>query len=263
MKFYILTCAAVLSENGMFNSPDVSVKLFLSPVEAQLEMLQQMESEKKEALANGFTITEESLYQTSALLSYKNVSQSDLVWDITEQDIPVSAYATREDNICFITDFVMANGHPKDDGTTVLDIPNRAKRVCVGGWLGDNNETVKALIFDGETLIVSSEYDIDHDTDQLPSDDLDEIRNFLAENADLIKGLHEYYQPELIATKDVPDGLASFQAFPTKEDCRTWMDRHGYLEGEYEILSYSDDDIEDVTILNGDGDVIYCIEDTE
>ena len=262
MKFYILTCAAVLSENGKFNSPDVSVKLFLSPVEAQLEMLQQMESEKKEALANGYTITEESLYQTSALLSYKNVSQSDLVWDITEQDIPVSAYSTREDNIRFITDFVKTNGRHKGDNTIVLEMPRGDKTVCVGGWLGEINETVEGLILDGETLIVSSEY-INYDTDQLPSDDLDEIRNFLAENADFIKAIQEYYQPELIVTKDVPDGLASFQAFPTKEDCRKWMDRHGYLEGEYEILSYSGDDIEDPTILNGDGDVIYCSEDNK
>ena len=261
MKFYILTRTAVLSENGVFNTPDVWVKLFLSPVEAQLEMLQQMESEKKEALANGFTITEDSLYQTSALLSYRNVSQSDLVWDITQQDIPVSAYATREDNIRFITDFVKANGLPKER-PTVLDMPGREKRVCVGGWLGENNETVDGLILDGETLIVSGEY-CNYDTDKLPSDDLDEIRNFLAENADFIKAIQEYYQPELITTKDVPDGLASFQAFPTKEDCRTWMDRHGYIEGEYEILSYSGDDIEDPTILNGDGDVIYCSEDNK
>lgn len=261
MNFYILTCAAVLSENGKFNTPDVSVKLFLSPVEAQLEMLQQMESEKKEALANGYTITEESLYQTSALLSYKNVSQSDLVWDITQQDIPVSAYATREDNIRFITDFVKTNGRRKEK-VIVLEMPRGDKTVCVGGWQGADNETVNGLFLDGETLFVSGEY-CNYDTDQLPSDDLDEIRNFLAENADFIKAIQKYYQPELIVTKDVPDGLASFQAFPTKEDCRTWMDRHGYHEGEYEILSYSGDDIEDPTILNGDGDVIYCSEDAE
>lgn len=69
-----------------------------------------------------------------------------------------------------------------------------------------------------------------------------------------------YYQPELIATKDIPQEIASFMVFPTKEDCKTFMDKAGYLEGEYEILTYQDDDIEEPTFLNGDGEDISAVE---
>ncbi len=72
-----------------------------------------------------------------------------------------------------------------------------------------------------------------------------------------------YYQPELINTKDIPEEIASFMVFPTEEDCKTFMDRSGYLEGEYEIYEYHDDDIEEPTFLNGDGEDISAVETEE
>lgn len=65
-----------------------------------------------------------------------------------------------------------------------------------------------------------------------------------------------YYQPELIKTKDVPPELSSFHVFATEEDLKTFMDRKGYLEAEYEIKSYSEDDIEDPTFVAADGTIM-------
>lgn len=69
-----------------------------------------------------------------------------------------------------------------------------------------------------------------------------------------------YYQPELVATNDVPNGLFSFQVFPTREDCIEWMTRNGYLEDEYKIFEYHDEDIEDPTFLNGLGEDMRAVE---
>lgn len=55
----------------------------------------------------------------------------------------------------------------------------------------------------------------------------------------------KYYQPEMLATGDVPSGLASFHVFRTRQECILWMESLGYAPATYEIKVYSGDDIED------------------
>lgn len=72
-----------------------------------------------------------------------------------------------------------------------------------------------------------------------------------------------YYQPieyfddgVNIGWGDIPDELASFIAFASKEDAEYWLKEHGYEPGDFNIAEYHDDDIEDVVIIDGDGDVV-------
>ena len=75
-----------------------------------------------------------------------------------------------------------------------------------------------------------------------------------------------YYQPELYYDDgtnigwELSEGLFSFQAFPSREECETWLEDNGYEPGECVIHEYHGDDIEGVTILDGNGDVIYIEE---
>jgi len=76
-----------------------------------------------------------------------------------------------------------------------------------------------------------------------------------------------YYQPEWyhddgtnIDYGGTPDELASFCAFPTREDCEDWLRNHDYEPGDFCIHEYHDDDIEEVTLINGDGDYLVRIE---
>ena len=77
-----------------------------------------------------------------------------------------------------------------------------------------------------------------------------------------------YYQP--IAYFDdgtninwggTPEELFSFQAFISREDCEQWLKDHDYNPGDFNIAEYHDDDIEEVTLLDVNGDVIPRIED--
>ena len=77
-----------------------------------------------------------------------------------------------------------------------------------------------------------------------------------------------YYQPERysddgtnIEYGGMPDELFSFQAFRTEEECRQWLINHDYNPGDFCIHEYCNDDIEDVTLIDEDGDVIPRIED--
>ena len=72
-----------------------------------------------------------------------------------------------------------------------------------------------------------------------------------------------YYQPieyfddgVNIGWGDVPDGLWDFQAFASREDAEYWLKEHGYESGNFNITEYHDDDIEDVVIIDGDGNVV-------
>ena len=73
-----------------------------------------------------------------------------------------------------------------------------------------------------------------------------------------------YYQPEFYSDDStnieyggLPEGLFSFQAFPTREECEEWLMDNGYNAADFVIHEYHGDDIEGVTILDGDGDIIY------
>lgn len=77
-----------------------------------------------------------------------------------------------------------------------------------------------------------------------------------------------YYQPDRyyddgtnVEYLGIPEDLFSFQAFRSEEECIAWLENNGYEPGDFTIHEYSDDDIEDVVIIDEYGDVIPKIED--
>ena len=77
-----------------------------------------------------------------------------------------------------------------------------------------------------------------------------------------------YYQPDryyddgtTVEYLGMPEGLFSFQAFRSEEECIAWLEKNGYEPEDFTIHEYSDDDIEGVTIIDEYGDVIPKIED--
>ena len=60
---------------------------------------------------------------------------------------------------------------------------------------------------------------------------------------------------------NLPDGLFSFQAFLSEDDCIAWLENNGYNPDDFTIHEYHDNDIEEVTLLYPDGSVITRIED--
>lgn len=90
----------------------------------------------------------------------------------------------------------------------------------------------------------------------LPYDDLILILGEIESNLDAIKYSQQYFQPELESTGDVPDELASFEVFTSKEDVKKWMNANGYILTPYRILSYSGDEIEEPTFIDAEGKAI-------
>ena len=79
-----------------------------------------------------------------------------------------------------------------------------------------------------------------------------------------------YYQPQAyyddgtnINYGAIPEELFSFQAFPTREECEEWLRIHNYNPGDFCIYEYQDDDIEEVTLIDRNDDVIPRIEELE
>ena len=64
-----------------------------------------------------------------------------------------------------------------------------------------------------------------------------------------------YYQP-IDRNGNLPEELASFMAFDTREHCISWMKDNLYTEDEYPIHEYHDDDIEDVTLIDEIGNYL-------
>lgn len=64
-----------------------------------------------------------------------------------------------------------------------------------------------------------------------------------------------YYQP-IDRNGNLPEELASFMAFDTREHCVAWMEDNLYTEDEYPIHEFHDDDIEDVTLIDEIGNYI-------
>lgn len=69
-----------------------------------------------------------------------------------------------------------------------------------------------------------------------------------------------YYQPvrysddgTCIEWGEMPEELASFMVFRTREDCREWLEDNDYTPGEWAIIEYHDDDIEEPTFIDADG----------
>ena len=74
---------------------------------------------------------------------------------------------------------------------------------------------------------------------------------------------YKYYQPSCpLPSGEVvmPYGLHSFEAFRTREDCEKWLVAHKYTPSKWDILEYANDDIEGVTLLDAEGNVIMPIE---
>ncbi len=65
-----------------------------------------------------------------------------------------------------------------------------------------------------------------------------------------------YYQPQYynddgtnIEYGNIPKELFSFQVFSSREKCEKWLEEHGYVPGNFAIIRYSNDDIEDYEIV--------------
>ena len=78
---------------------------------------------------------------------------------------------------------------------------------------------------------------------------------------------YTYYQPEWykddntnIEYGGVPNGLYSFDAFRSEDECEEWLINHGYEPGDFVIHQYCNDDIEEVRIIDSDGDTVLRIE---
>lgn len=78
---------------------------------------------------------------------------------------------------------------------------------------------------------------------------------------------YKYYQPQRytddgtnIDYGNMPDELHSFDAFQTIADCRSWLQKNGYEPDEFAIVEYKNDDIEDVRLLDENGNVVMPIE---
>lgn len=268
MKVYILTSVALFAEYGdldSLDSPSVQTRLFLSHDKAQKTMAEQLESERAEAEASGYEDIKTELGESDALFlndAGSGCSYNEVRWEITEHDIEIPMTALSNEYEERLKNIVKAYGKPIDKrhaekSGLKLILPRENDMICIGGWLGEDSEIVDELTLIDGHLGIGTEI-CKHDTSELPTDDLDHLLEEINDQIEFIRLSQEYFQPELITTKDVPENLASFQVFPTEEDCKTWMDRNGYLEGEYTIQSYSGEDIEDPTWLNGDGEVIYC-----
>lgn len=67
-----------------------------------------------------------------------------------------------------------------------------------------------------------------------------------------------YYQPQAL-----PEELFSFQAFPTREECEAWLQNNRYEPDDFCINEYHDDDIEEVTLIDRNGDMLLRIEELE
>lgn len=48
----------------------------------------------------------------------------------------------------------------------------------------------------------------------------------------------------------IPKELHSFQAFESREDCEAWLENNGYETGEWAIIEYEEEDIEDLQIID-------------
>ena len=79
---------------------------------------------------------------------------------------------------------------------------------------------------------------------------------------------YPYFQPDRyfddgtnVDYLGMPEELFSFQAFRTEEECRQWLINHDYNPGDFCIHEYCNDDIEDVTLIDANGDIIPKIED--
>lgn len=84
----------------------------------------------------------------------------------------------------------------------------------------------------------------------------------------LSKDHYVYYQPQWyhddgtnITYGDVPDEMWDFQAFLIEDICKEWLKNHDYNPGDFIINEYQDDDIEEVQIIDENGENLDRVED--
>lgn len=267
MKIYILTSVALFSEFGDIDSmetPSVCTKTFTSHRKAEAAMAEELETEKISALAGGYTGFRAELKEDEAYFlnnQGSGCSYNEVSWEITEHDVPIFHPGLTQEYVRRLINIVKAYGKPvkseiEKSSCLHLHMPRGRNVICIGGWAGEDSEIVDELVIVDGKLGIGTEICM-HDCDELPSDDFANLLGEVNENIELIRMLQEYFQPELIDTKTTPDELGEDEVFPTKEDCEAWMDRHGYLRGQYTICNYSGTDIDDPEFLNGDGENIF------
>ena len=73
---------------------------------------------------------------------------------------------------------------------------------------------------------------------------------------------YPYYQPQY-ENGNLPKGLLSNQAFRSEQEAIDWVEKHldsDAYEGDFEIREYCNDDLQDVELIDRNGDVIPKIE---
>lgn len=263
MKVYVLTSAAKFtSYDGTDAEIEINTKVFLSVVEAQLAMAEQVESEATDAASCDYTIDKQEIYPTNAVLCYSNTSFSEIVWDITEHDVQVNSYEHFTECEKKLIALVEEYGKPADPTRSGKEskrllLPRKENLICAGGWLGQDSETVDMISVVDGSLRIGTEM-CTRASEEFPSDDLQHLLDEISDNFDFIRFTQEYFQPEMKSTNDVPKELHSFHAFATAEGAKKWMTSRGYKTKQYTIIRYTGDDIENPTILDGNGDIIFC-----
>lgn len=73
---------------------------------------------------------------------------------------------------------------------------------------------------------------------------------------------YPYYQPQY-ENGNLPKGLLSNQAFQSEQEAIDWVEKHldsSAYEGDFEIREYCNDDLQDVELIDRNGNVIPKIE---
>lgn len=118
------------------------------------------------------------------------------------------------------------------------------KRACsllenYNNWIGDNYNDTVDLLDDMGTFI----------KDLLSSECSNKTQTYYQPVAYLDDGTNIEYG-------DIPEGLFSFQAFASREECEAWLKNNDYDPGDYAIIEHHENDIEGVTIIDEDGDIV-------
>ena len=131
---------------------------------------------------------------------------------------------------------------------------------------------VTGIIYDADAagLVLPTSMTVEcEDIDEV-IDRVSDITGWLVESVDDIREVTEepaqqrtYFQPTHysddgtnIEFGGLPEGLFSFQAFPSREACEGWLHEHGYDPGDFSIREYHDDEIEGVVLIDELGEAI-------
>ncbi len=260
MKIYILTSVALFAEYGDLDSldtPSVNTQVFLSQAKAHAKMEVELETEAEEAKAQGYEDFSTEISENGALYQQgkpgSGCSWNQVTWEITEKEIPGYLVEDAREIITELEGIVKTYGKDNGDGNPTLLVG--ALGIYVDGWFRDDVSHLEKLSIEKEELLIEIEYG-SCSAYNIPTNDLVDILVGIKDKLEFVKYSQLYFQPELESTGDVPDELASFEVFTSKEDVKKWMNANGYILTPYRILSYSGDEIEEPTFIDADGKVI-------